>query len=416
MPAATDPEPASSHAGSAPREVAPNLALTLAGGGARGAYQAGVIRGLARHLPQLRFPILTGVSAGGINATFLASHPGPLGESGPELEQLWARLHLDDVFRIDPPSLVSNFARWVARLASGGAPLTPSLRGLVDTKPLHDLVAHAVPTVDGEIVGIARNLERGRLRALALTTLNYSTGQTITWVQGSHFTPWRRPRRKGIATRFTVAHVMASAALPLFFPAVRLGDAWHGDGGVRLDAPLSPALHLGADRILAVSPRYELSEAEADRPKVTGYPPPAQILSQLMGAIFLDVLDRDVRNLELVNRLITQLPLEERGALRPIDILVIRPSEDLGRLAAEYEPQLPKAFRYLTRSLGTKETKAPDSLSIVMFLPEYLERLLAIGERDVVARLPEIRRLVGMEGEALQYSTLASDKRQEGRP
>jgi NTE family protein len=375
-----------------------NLALVLSGGGARGAYQAGVLRGIGRLLPGLRVPILVGVSAGGINTVYLAAHPGSLGAAAAGLSAVWDKLEPADVFRVDSASLLRHFSRWITRLSTGGSPLTPSVRGLVDAQPLHQLIESTVATVDGEFVGIERNLEQGLLHAAALTTLNYSTGQTVTWVQGAHIQPWTRPRHLSLRARLTLDHVMASAALPLFFPAVRLGDSWHGDGGVRLDAPLAAAVHLGATRILAISPRYEQSAEEAQRHKISGYPPPAQILSHLMNSIFLDVLDRDARQLELFNRLLGALPVAERQGMRPIDILVLRPSEDLGSLAARYEPHLPPAFRYLTRSLGTRETDTPDFLSMLMFQRDYLNHLLDIGERDALARGDEIRRLVEQEG------------------
>lgn len=372
-----------------------DLAIVLSGGGARAAYQVGVIRCLARHLPHLRFPIVTGVSAGAINAAFLASHAGSLLEAADALSTLWGRLEVENIFRVDSPSLARHFTRWASRLVSGGTAAAPEVRGLVDTRPLHDTLQRASTTVDGEIIGIERNVERGTLKAIALTALNYSTGQTVTWVQGSHFDPWTQPDRRSVHSRISVDHIMASAALPLFFPAVRLGDSWYGDGGVRLSAPLAPALRLGATRILAISPRYDPSLAEAERPKTHGYPPPAQILGQLMDAIFLDVLDEDVRRLKSLNPLIAKLPPEEWGGLRPVDIRVLRPSRDLGRLASQYEPRLPPAFRYLTRSLGTKETEASDFLSMLMFQPDYLQKLLETGEEDAEARLPEIRELVG---------------------
>lgn len=370
---------------------AAGMALVLSGGGARGAYQAGVLRGIGRLLPELRVPILVGVSAGGINTAFLAAHPAPLGEASAALAGIWRGLSTENVFRVDTPSLARHFARWVTRLSTGGAALSPSVRGLVDASPLRQLIESNLATVDGEIVGIGRNLDRGVLHAVALTTLNYSTGQTVTWVQGAHIQPWTRTRQRSLASRLTVDHVLASAALPLFFPAVRLGESWHGDGGVRLDAPLAGALHLGAGRILAISPRYEQTEEEANRPKIGGYPPPAQILSLLMNAIFLDILDRDARQLELFNRLVRPLPEEQRDGLRPVDILVLRPSEDLGLLAARHEEHLPHTFRYLTRSLGTRESTTPDFLSMMMFEPGYVHHLLDVGERDALARAAEIR-------------------------
>jgi|HubBroStandDraft_3_1064219.scaffolds.fasta_scaffold13481_2 NTE family protein len=387
--------PASGDAGDPSGAAAPGrLAIVLSGGGARGAYQAGVLRGIARHLPDLRFPILCGISAGGINASFLAAHPDPLGTSAPELCAIWRRLHAGDIFHADATSLARHFARWVARLASGGTAAAPEVRGLVDPRPLQRVIESVVAVVDGEIVGIAENIERGHLQAVTLTTLNYTTGQTVTWVQGDHVDHRERPRLRTWRARLSVDHVLASAALPLFFPAVRLGNDWHGDGGMRLDAPFSAPLHLGATRILAISPRYEMTMAEADRRKTSGYPPPAQILSQLINAIFLDVLDRDAARLQEINRLIPYVPPAERHGLRPVDILVLRPSVDLGLLAADYEDRLPPAFRYLTRSLGTRETTVPDFLSIVLFEPDYLQLLLEIGERDAEAKIDDIRRLL----------------------
>ena len=374
-----------------------DAAIVMSGGGARSAYQVGVLRGLARHLPDLRFPIVVGVSAGAINAAFFASHSGGLREASDELAALWASLHVEDVFRLDTPSLARSllgWLRWSTHLPSGPPSRGPEVRGLVDTEPLRGTLRRAAATVDGEIVGIGRNLERGTLKAAALITLNYATGQTVTWVQGGDLRPWNQPQRRTIHTRLTVEHIMASSSLPLIFPAVRLGHSYHGDGGVRLSTPIAPAIRLGASRILAISPRYEPSFEEADRPQIQGYPPPAQVLNHLLNAVFLDVLDEDVRRLKSLNPLIEKLPPEDRGELRPVAIKVLRPSEDLGKLAAAYEPQLPEAFRLLTRSLGTKETTTPDFLSYLMFQPDYLEHLIRLGEADAEARLPELRELL----------------------
>lgn len=375
-------------------QPASELTLVLSGGGARGAYQVGVLRRLSQRFPELRFSVITGVSAGAVNASFIAAHPGSLAEAMTELGDLWARLQVEDIFRIDTPSLARHFTRWATRLAAGGTAMAPAVRGLVDSHPLYETVQHASPTVDGELTGIERNVEQGRIRALALTALNYSTGQTVTWVQGRGFQPWQQPRHRSYHARITVDHVMASAALPLFFPAVRLGNDWFGDGGVRLSTPLVPALRLGATRILAVSPHYEPSFEEADRPKISGYPPLAQILSHLMNSIFLDVLDEDVRRLESVNALVARLPPEQRGGLRNVAIRVFRPSRDLGQLASAYEPRLPASFRYLVRSLGTRETHASDFLSMLMFQPDYLATLIELGEADAEARLEKVRELL----------------------
>jgi NTE family protein len=372
-----------------------DLAIVLSGGGARAAYQVGVLRGLAALVPQTRFPIITGVSAGAINAAFLAAQSGPLGPVMERLTALWTGLRPEDVFRVDMRSLSRNLVSWGLRLSSGGLPGTPRIRGLVDTSPLRAFLARAYACVDGEISGIAERIERGELRSVAITSLSYSTGQTITWVQGSGSEAWELPARRSRRARLTVDHVMASAALPLVFPAVRLGKKWYGDGGIRLSSPLSPPMQLGANRIFAVSTRYARSQEEADTPTIEGYPPPAQVLGNLMNSVFLDVLDQDARRLERINALLRKLPPAEHGEMRPIGLLVLRPSEDLGKLAGQYELRLPSAFRFLTRGLGTRETKSPDFLSLLMFQPDYLRRLIELGERDAASRKQAILAFLG---------------------
>ena len=368
------------------------LAIVLTGGGARGAYQAGVLRGIARHLPELRFPIITGASAGAINAVYLAQHPGTSREAAEGLCQVWENIEFSDVFRVDALCLARSAAAWLARLGLGLGQLGSNVQGLLDTGPLRQLLRRELGT-EGEIEGIARNLAAGRLDAAALMTVNYSTGQTVSWVQGRDIETWERPARRSRPTALTVEHVMASAALPLMFPAVQLDGSWYGDGSIRMAAPLSPALHLGADRIFAISTQYPRSQAEADKPSFASYPPPAQIAGNLLNAIFLDVLDQDVQRLQRLNKLLRKLPEAQREGLRPVDIVVMRPSQDLGRLSAQFEPRLPKSFRFMTRNLGTRETESPDSLSLLMFQEDYVHHLIEVGERDVVSRLDEIRRL-----------------------
>lgn len=375
------------------RSSANDLAIVLTGGGARAAYQVGVLRAVARMQPEARFPIITGVSAGAINAIFLASYSGPLAAGMEELVGIWSVLRVSDVLDVDALRLARTVVRWGGRLVSGGGALAPKVQGLVDTAPLRRLLQRVVATVDGEIVGIDRNLQSSALRAIALLTINYSTGQTVAWVQGGEIQTWERPNRRSRRARLTIDHVMASSALPLVFPAIRIGEAWHGDGGIRLSAPLSPAIHLGARRILVISPRYQPTRAEADIPTISGYPPPAQILGKMMNSIFLDLVDQDASRLKRINELIVKVPEEERGSFRPINALVLRPSEDLAKLSAQYEPDLPKGFRFLTRSLGTRETSSPDFLSMLMFQPDYLQRLIAIGERDAEERRDEIAAL-----------------------
>lgn len=372
-----------------------DLALVLVGGGARAAYQVGFLGELIRRHPAARFPILVGTSAGAINATWLAAREGSLAEAVAGLVEHWRRQRVDRVFRVDGPSLASLVARWGLRLVSGGSALAPRVRGLLDTAPLRACLHERLrPEPNGEIAGIGRNLAAGRLRALAVSTSSYSTGQSVIWVQGADLEDWNRPYRRGRRAAITVDHVMASAALPLFFPAVRLDDGWHGDGGIRMMAPCSAPIHLGARRILAVSNRHRGITQEASEPVIRNYPPPAQIAGQLMNAMFLDDLDQDGLTLQRLNTLIRSLPADRRQGLHPVELVVVRPSQDLGRLSLQFEPQLPRAFRYLTRGLGSRETTSPDLLSLLMFQPDYIQRLLEIGAADAVTAGPRLAALL----------------------
>ncbi len=376
------------------------LALVMSGGGARAAYQVGMLRWLARRHPDLHVPILTGVSAGAINAAFLASRPGEFRARVERLTDLWSHLTTREVFRVDSLSLARNVARLGLKLVSGGVAAAPRPHAAVDTTPLRSLLERELDARHDALAGIEENLGRGALRAVAITASSYTTGQSITWVQGRGIPQWERAHRKSIGTTLGVRHVMASAALPIFFPAIEIDGQWFGDGGIRLTTPLSPAVHLGAGRILAISTRYPRTRAEADQPAVRGYPPPAQIIGSLFNAVFLDLFDADALTMERVNRLMESLPPGTRRDYRMVRLMVLRPSRDLGRLANEYEAELPGAFRFMTRGLGTRETRSNDLLSLLMFQPDYLSRLIELGEADAELRRDEIEGL--LEGTQIQ--------------
>ncbi|MGQ0560423.1 MAG: patatin-like phospholipase family protein [Gemmatimonadota bacterium] len=371
----------------------------LTGGGARGAYQVGVLHWLARNYPELQVPILTGVSAGAINAAHIAAHPGSFRQAANELRHLWSELTPEHIFKVDAPSVTWHALRFALRLVSGGIFPAPSVHAFLDTKPLGELLEEVYAAVDGELTGIEASITRGKLKAIAITTTSYSTGQSVTWVQGRDITLWERPQRKSVHTRIRLEHIMASAALPIFFPAIPIGQSWYGDGGVRLAAPLSPALHLGAQKIMAVSTRYAQTREESDALAISSYPPPAQVLGVLMNAVFLDLVDQDAMRLDRLNRLLENLPPDQRAGMRLVKLFVLRPSRDLGRLVAEYEPRLPPAFKFMTRGLGTRETRSPDVLSMLMFQKEYLTRLMEIGEADAEAQAAEIDKVLRAESD-----------------
>jgi NTE family protein len=382
------------------------LGLVLTGGGARGAYQAGVLRWIAQRYPELRIPIITGVSAGAVNAVKLASHHGTLQQATDELCELWRELRPESVFEVAVRQMGWNTFRWGGQLLSGGIIKAPQVQGLLNTDPLRQYLLDSVPNLEGRFAGIEYNIRRGALKAIAILTTSYTTGQSVIWVEGSDIKPWDRALRKAVKANIGIDHIMASAALPLFFPAVRIGNAWYGDGGVRLSAPLSPALHLGASRILAISTRYEQSVQESDRHEVSGYPPPAQIIGVLMNAIFLDIIDQDTLRLERLNELLEQMPEEQRLGLKPVRLLVMRPSRDLSRLVAGYERQLPRAFRFMIRGLGTRQTRSSDMLAMLAFVPGYLATLIDMGEEDAERRKDEIEAF--FEDEPVGQSSMAA--------
>ncbi len=375
------------------REPGGDLAIMMTGGGARAAYQVGLLRGIARHFPNQRFQIVTGVSAGAINAMFLAAHQGSLAEKSDQLAELWMSLRCESIYQFDWTTLLP-FRSALSSIFWRRNWSRP--HGFVNTAPLAALLGQILHAQPGEpIRGVIDNLRAGHLHAVAIMTLDYSTGQSVRWVQGRNFDAYAAPNTRTQQTQMTLEHVLASAALPLVFPAVKIGGEWHGDGGIRLAAPLSPAVHLGARRIIAMSTGYQRSAAEADTPVVRGYPPAAQVLGQLMNAVFLDVIDEDVMRMERMNEMLRKLDPHDRDGMRPIDLLVLRPSIDLGKLAGELEADLPLNLKLLTRALGAKETDSPDLVSLLMFTPAYTRRLIEMGEADVEQRIDELRDFLG---------------------
>lgn len=389
------------HLAGVPNDARGDLAVMLTGGGARAAYQVGLLKGIARHFPHVRFRIVTGVSAGAINAIYLAAHQGTLTEKARKLDKMWCELNCDSIYRFDWKMFVP-FRSALASISPKRNKWTKSRpRAIVDTAPLRELMCRVLRTPPGvPIEGIEENIRTGELTALSLMTLDYSTGQSVRWVQGRNFDYFENPNHRAERTHFTVEHVLASAALPFVFPAIRIGNEWHGDGGIRLAAPLSPAVHLGARRIIAMSTGYQRTADEASTPVVSGYPPAAQILSQLVNSIFLDAIDEDVLRMERINELLRKIPAPQRGGMEPIDLLVLRPSVDLGKLAGDYERYLPRKMKLLVRAMGVKETDSPDFISMLMFEPTFTRRIIDLGEADVESRLPEIRAFLGEDAVA----------------
>jgi NTE family protein len=375
--------------------VRDNLGLVLTGGGARGAYQAGVLLGIAEITGSHRLPfsILAGTSAGSINAAFLASHADDFQGATRALCDLWSTLSAGDVFRTDIASLSAKGAHWLRDLALGGWIGGGHAESLLDTTPLRRLLER-----NFDPLAVAKAIGQGQLRALAITATNYHTGVAVTFIQGAEdVAGWTRTSRLGVRATIGVDHVLASSAIPVFFPSVAIGGAHYADGGIRMGTPFSPVIHLGADRILAVGIRSRAHEPDPldlhHEKSPLAAPTHADVGGTLLNAVFLDAVDSDFERLERINRTIAILAPELRATqtLRPIGATLLLPSEDLGRVAAKVHSHLPVLLKHLLAGLGVDARSGWDLLSYLAFDSAYTARLVAMGYEDALRQNATIR-------------------------
>lgn len=371
-------------------------ALVLTGGGARAAYQVGVLAAI-RELRGKRagnpFPILCGTSAGAINAAALAVHAGDFGRAVRHIQRVWRALHVDQVYRVDPLALFGSGLRWGSALFAGWL-VRQTPRALLDNAPLQALLERVLdlPAIDAAVA-------RGDLYAISVTASGYSTGESLAFFQGAaDIPPWRRAQRLGVRGTLGVAHVMASAALPFVFPAVKINREYFGDGSMRQLAPVSPAIHLGADRILVIGAGRT---AEEGRVRAERYPSPAQIAGHALSSIFLDTLAVDLERLERINDTVGRLDAAQRQAagiaLRPIECLVIQPSQRLDTIAARHAHSLPRLLRLVLRGLGTLRREGSTLLSYLLFEPGYTRALMELGYHDAMSRAVDLRRFLRID-------------------
>lgn len=363
------------------------LALVLSGGGARAAYQVGVLSAMAEMYPALRIPIITGVSAGAINASYLAANTGGFQEAVAGLQTEWGRLVSNRVYAFRYGKVVPYVARTIVDSIRGRKSGRPAIRGFLDMSPLRSFLKECV-----DLSGIDRNLANGKLIAAALSATSYSQRATVTFVQGSsEIEMWRRTRRYSVRGKLSLDHVMASVAIPLIFEAVCLDDAYYGDGSIRQTAPLAPSIHLGAEKIIAISMRRQ---GPPSAPAVCDldYPSAAELLGVIFNSVFIDALDADAERLDRINGVLQAIPdgTSLKESLRPIKLLLIRPSQDLGEMARGVSFAISPQLAFAVRAMGGRRDRASDFLSYLMFDPAYTTPLMELGYRDAMAQSEEI--------------------------
>ncbi|MDH5300319.1 MAG: patatin-like phospholipase family protein [Gammaproteobacteria bacterium] len=373
----------------------PVTALILSGGGARAAYQVGVLQGLAdifpKHSPN-PFPILCGTSAGAINAAAMAIYAAQFREAVWRLVHVWANFHVDQVFRAGFGGLSLSALRWLGTLTGGIGGNQPV--SLLDRTPLAHLLSQYMPFEQ-----ISQTIKDGHVRALCLTASSYSGGETVSFFQGDEsIEPWVRSRRVGVRDTIGIEHLLASSAIPFVFAPQRIGDEYFGDGSMRQTAPLSPAMHLGADRLVVIGVRHiDTAPVVARRHKE---PSLGEVAGHVLDSIFLDTLDVDVERVQRNNRFIEQIPNkhlpEDSATLRPVDVLFISPSQDLYKIAEKHAQLMPLSVRFFLRALGVKNERGSNLLSYLLFEKAYCRDLIALGYADTLARRKEICEFFGL--------------------
>ncbi len=360
-------------------------ALVLSGGGARGAYQAGAVKALATLFHQQAacpFPIITGASAGAINAAFLAANAHDFSNGTQRLADLWSGLTTDRIYQTNVSSLGAMAFKLLSDLMFGGFKKHLRSKSLLDTSPLKQLLEETI-----DFSRIQSNIDQQNLQSLEISATDYSSSENVSFLcQHNQELEWKRVKRRSEHVHLTSHHILASSAIPIFFPPVKVGDGWFGDGCLRNSAPLSPAVRLGASKILIIGVKKQKLAATSLAFKEISM---GRILGVLLNSIFMDAIDEDLERLRMLNHAVEKMPNAGRGEFRKIETLSIMPSIDIGILAEMLAPKLPKTMHYLINGLGSNQ-EASEIISYLMFEPEFCSSLVECGYNDVIANQDRI--------------------------
>lgn len=367
------------------------IGLILTGGGARAAYQVGVLKAIAGILPRRAanpFFVICGTSAGSLNAVTLAVNAAHFRLGVRHLLGIWRNSRVEDIYRTDPAGVFKNGLRWIAGLILGSLGIHKPVKvSLLDNSPLAAFLEEKLPCAK-----IQESLDAGVLHALSITASGYGTGQSVTFYQGAKdILPWKRARRLGIPASIETRHLMASAAIPFIFPAVRINREYFGDGSMRQIAPISSALHLGASRILVIGVGQSAVENH-EREHIDDYPSIAQIAGHALNSIFLDSMEVDLERLQRINRTLGSIPegVANHTNLRYVDVLVISPSQPIEKIAERYAVKLPWTIRFLLRCVGAMRRSGANLVSYLLFERNYCRALINLGYQDTMKRREEV--------------------------